>query len=238
MKRALQVSFLLNLALIGFVILRLHWQEISQRVTPGSSAPQPIQQLTVRSNSMTSMDIAPFRWDQLWTQKEYAIYVANLRAIGCPETTVRDIVIGDVARVFARKRTEQQSDAAGTGPWSTGAESKLISKLLGDVTSAQTYAADRPKRRIRQVAPQPPSMPLVLQSVDLDSIGLQPDQKAVVDRLRQQFIDEVGGPNQDPNDPAYIQRWQAAQPEIDNMLEGMIGINAYGKYELQARLNQ
>src|SRR2546426_2113445 len=35
-----------------------------------------------------------FRWRQLETE-DYRAYIARLRAIGCPEQTIRDIVIAD-----------------------------------------------------------------------------------------------------------------------------------------------
>jgi len=42
----------------------------------------------------------PFDWAQL-ESTDYQDYVANLRAIGCPEPTVRDIIIADVNDLFA-----------------------------------------------------------------------------------------------------------------------------------------
>jgi len=48
---------------------------------------------------------APFHWAQL-ESSDYRIYLANLRGIGCPESTVRDIVIADVNELFnARVKT-------------------------------------------------------------------------------------------------------------------------------------
>jgi hypothetical protein len=48
-------------------------------------------------------------------------------------------------------------------------------------------------------------------------------------------VDEIGGPNQDPNDPAYRERWQNAQPEMDNLLQGILGATAFEKYLLAAQ---
>ena len=56
----------------------------------------------------------------------------------------------------------------------------------------------------------------------------------MVDNLRQKFIEDVGGPNQDPNDPAYAQRWQASQPQADLDLRGMVGIRAWEAYQMAA----
>jgi len=42
----------------------------------------------------------PFHWAQL-ESADYRVYLANLRAIGCPEATVRDILIADVNDLFS-----------------------------------------------------------------------------------------------------------------------------------------
>ncbi|MCS7090752.1 MAG: LysM peptidoglycan-binding domain-containing protein [Verrucomicrobiota bacterium] len=44
-----------------------------------------------------------FHWSEI-ESPDYAIYVANLRAIGCPEQTIRDIIVADVNALFARRR--------------------------------------------------------------------------------------------------------------------------------------
>lgn len=43
-----------------------------------------------------------FRWAQLESE-DYRAYIARLRAIGCPEQTIRDIVIADVDKLLAPK---------------------------------------------------------------------------------------------------------------------------------------
>src|SRR6516225_2853916 len=46
-----------------------------------------------------------FRWASL-ESSDYPTYIANLRAIGCPEQTIRDIISADVKSLYARKREE------------------------------------------------------------------------------------------------------------------------------------
>jgi len=74
----------------------------------------------------------------------------------------------------------------------------------------------------------------VLQKVDLDALGLNEEQKQVITRIQQQFIDEVGGPNQDPGDPAYLERWKKAQPGSDDMLKALLGVTIFENYQLAA----
>jgi hypothetical protein len=44
-----------------------------------------------------------FHWSEVESD-DYATYIENLRAVGCPESTIRDIIIADVDQFYARKR--------------------------------------------------------------------------------------------------------------------------------------
>ncbi|HWX21556.1 MAG TPA: LysM peptidoglycan-binding domain-containing protein [Candidatus Binatia bacterium] len=46
-----------------------------------------------------------FSWQEI-ESPDYQVYIANLRDIGCPEQTIRDIIIADVNGLYARKRAE------------------------------------------------------------------------------------------------------------------------------------
>ena len=47
-----------------------------------------------------------FTWQEV-ESPDYPTYVANLRDIGCPEQTVRDIIIADINALYARKRANE-----------------------------------------------------------------------------------------------------------------------------------
>src|SRR5260221_3976883 len=46
-----------------------------------------------------------FHW-RLVESDDYEKYINNLRAIGCPETTIRDIIVADVKKLYAAKCAE------------------------------------------------------------------------------------------------------------------------------------
>lgn len=71
-----------------------------------------------------------FRWSELLPAKDYRRYIANLRAIGCPEATIEDIVRGDTGRAFAWERNQLGLDGSGAGPWSRAQERQLVASLL------------------------------------------------------------------------------------------------------------
>ena len=64
-----------------------------------------------------------------------------------------------------------------------------------------------------------------------DAVKLENDQLQAITELRQSFLEKIGGPNADPNSPAYRDCWQKAQPEIDEALAGAIGRKAFLEYE-------
>jgi hypothetical protein len=72
----------------------------------------------------------------------------------------------------------------------------------------------------------------VFQNVNADAMGLSDSQKAAIQQLQQQFVKDIGGPNQDPNNPAYLAKWQQAQFQSDTMLEYQVGYNPYMQYWL------
>jgi hypothetical protein len=51
-------------------------------------------------------------------------------------------------------------------------------------------------------------MPLVFQPVDSNAFKITPNEKEILDRLQQNFLDEIGGADQDPNAPQYLERWK------------------------------
>jgi hypothetical protein len=79
-------------------------------------------------------------------------------------------------------------------------------------------------------------MPVVLQEADLSLLRLNTGQLQAIANLRQEFVRGVGGPNQDPSDPAYRNRWQEMQPEMDDLLKGMLGAEDYQNYQIAARI--
>lgn len=96
---------------------------------------------------------------------------------------------------------------------------------------AQT-ALPVPASDVNPMLPPPAlvSYPLVYQPVDSVAVNLTESQAQVVNNLRQEFVNNIGGTNQNPDDPAYLQRFLQAQGQSDAMLEAYIGYNAYMQY--------
>ncbi len=105
----------------------------------------------------------PFSWHEL-ESTDYNIYIANLRDVGCPEQTIREIIISDVNTFFARRRalelvtSDQQWWRTTPDPQVVSAASQkaqalederraLLTKLLGITwESADMVGIPRPSR--------------------------------------------------------------------------------------------
>jgi hypothetical protein len=252
MNVRLKISLAANVMLLGGLI----FSRVANH-PPGVAAPSvavapvtppPLPGHPVAAPVAARVEPAPFRWQQL-EAKDYHRYVKNLRDIGCPETSVRAIVTADVAAVYDRRRRtlERELSALADGSWSNrlaGAgsettwrtelaaipdeEPRLIADLLGLPAAAKPVetvpAADEPSPGV--------ALPLVFQEIDPAALKLSADDQQTLENLRQNFIKEIGGTNQNLEDPAYLARWQAAQPKYDSLLQGMLGNEVYNQFQM------
>jgi len=251
MKTALRLSISLN----GCLVVLLVFLALKGRAPV--AAPEPAGELAATT---AGAEPKPFHWSQL-ESSDYRTYIANLRSIGCPEQTVHDIITADVGSLFASTRQPWEAELRSLSNDPPGAhsdsrpaveaellrlryqETRLLAALLdpqaGDArgpaeTVAEVPAASKPSRQSSSQADAAVSMPLVFQDVDLAALKLDSGQRQAIEDLRQRFVEQLGGPNQDPTEPAYQERWQQAQPENDGLLRGLIGVRAWQDYQLAA----
>jgi LysM repeat protein len=62
----------------------------------------------IRTNTILRRQL--FSWREV-ESPDFATYIANLRGIGCPEQTIRDIIIADVNQLYSRKRALELTTA-------------------------------------------------------------------------------------------------------------------------------
>src|SRR5437016_1624793 len=99
------VSIGVNLALV------VAWLISATHSTPTRSAPAAAMEAANDPNrARTVVRRQFFSWREL-ESRDYPTYIANLRDIGCPEQTIRDIIIADVNALFAQKRATEMVTA-------------------------------------------------------------------------------------------------------------------------------
>ena len=88
--------------------------QVESRVATGvetTAKPTPGDKLVPKATTAEPAAAAPvassqkFDW-RLVESEDYRKYIANLRAIGCPEETIRDIITADVNKLYESKRKE------------------------------------------------------------------------------------------------------------------------------------
>lgn len=100
------VSLLANLALAAWLV----WpsRSTAAAVSAGSTNPTPPPAAPVQpgaTQSETARTVAsnappPFLWSAI-ESADYRQYIANLRAVGCPEATIRDLIAADLGALYA-----------------------------------------------------------------------------------------------------------------------------------------
>ena len=69
---------------------------------------------------------------------------------------------------------------------------------------------------------------------DTSGLNLNPVQQQEIANLQQNFVDAIGGENQNPSDPAYLNRWETAQSQIDQEFKVKFGWQAFVQQQLVA----
>jgi hypothetical protein len=128
MNRVLTFSLLANLALAAWIGFRLVRPNPAPAVTASQTSaiePKsgPRRFTRVHASAATSVatkDVVDrFNWGNL-ESSDYKTYMANLRAAGCPEETVRDIILADVDRLFAPRLAALRPKQEEFEFWKTG----------------------------------------------------------------------------------------------------------------------
>jgi hypothetical protein len=239
MKMPLRVSIVLNAILLAALGAALAYRP-KPPATEVAPPPNPAPEVAVAAP-------APFHWSQLESSNGYRAYVANLRAIGCPESTIRAIVTADFETAAKSMQRKTEAGVPNANRFTPEAMKQTIASVLGEtnLSTGMVETSVAPSAVAGNTTSQPAALqstaqsatrapyPVVLQNAVLNDPNLTEAQKAAVRQMQQQFVDAVGGPNQDPSDPNYAARWHTAQQDADEALRAQLGNQAYLTYKMQ-----
>lgn len=104
-RTILLVSIVLNVALGVALITWLITapKNIPRVVRPINSAALSTNNIRILKTNVLVLRPRTFTWQEV-ESPDYAVYVENLRALGMPDATVRDIIVADVDQIFAARR--------------------------------------------------------------------------------------------------------------------------------------
>lgn len=123
-RRLIQCLAAVILVLLGVIAYGAYWLGGGSSERPAATAllTNTVKQIAV--HKVTSTNVFNTVLNRLhWASIEstnYTTYINNLRNIGCPEETIRDIIITDIAKLFAKRRAALRAQVQPFKFWQTG----------------------------------------------------------------------------------------------------------------------
>ena len=160
----LVASLIANLALAAILLRRTPPGPSDPAAPPPASsptlpsrAPKTAQVPNPDSHAVTPTAPRRFTWEQV-ESADYREYIQNLRAIGCPEETIRDIILADVGKLYDAKRKQARGGPKKFEYWKAG--NPLVAMLGDPETTKKMTALEEEKAKV------------------LRDLGIQPDAKS------------------------------------------------------------
>lgn len=108
-----------------------------QAPAAGESAPAQSTTSLEMASVVTNTVVREISWQQV-ESPDYRQYIANLRAIGCPEETIRDIINADVNKLYDEKKKLARGAPKKFEYWKAG---NPLAGIMGDPESLQKMRA-------------------------------------------------------------------------------------------------
>jgi LysM repeat protein len=229
---------ILGLSLVANLLLTLGWFWSGRAKHP---APAP-NAATTNSLNTTNVRTAVivrrqfFSWQELESQ-DYPTYIKNLREIGCPEQTIRDIIIADVTEMLRARRLEQTPKSKPNPKWWTNhrenededAEARAANKMWAERGAIlEQLLGPGWAIRGRPVIPQTNSFQnLVIATMETNPLlqGLPAEKKQVVADLLSRAQPGGGSEVQASGSTWNPQPAAAAQKEVWGKLSELLTVS-------------
>ncbi|MGE3311653.1 MAG: hypothetical protein AB7O66_16930, partial [Limisphaerales bacterium] len=196
------------------------------------AAPEPA--LAASPAVITQATGRKFNWEQV-ESADYRQYIQNLRSIGCPDETIRDIILADVNKLYEAKRKAIRTGTRKFEYWKPG---NPMASMLGDPeTLRQMRALEEEKLKVlTDLGIQPDSMNQMMAVTggnSMDSMfDFLPESKRVeVARLMTEQQQKMAESMKDgAPDPSDIMRMQQA---TEDSLRATLTPEEFKDYQLR-----
>ena len=183
----------------------------------------------------TNAPAKKFDW-RMVESADYKKYIANLRAIGCPEETIRDIIVADVNKLFAARRRELTASTNKFVYWK--ADRNFYAALRSPERLEKLQALDKEKRELLiellGVAPEePPNLFANFNPFENVMDFLSDDKQSQVMDIMIKFegkMMKLYGDNQP--DAEDMRKMQQLQKDMEAELQGVMTPEEYRQYQL------
>lgn len=161
----LGISLLGNVAL-GIYALRSPSQPDAKEPSVAAASPSTNRSVkgqisNAKSSTQTNTVVRNFNWESV-ESADYREYIENLRSVGCPEETIRDIIIADVTKLYDQKKKAVRGESKKYEYWKSG----FAFMGVGDSeTMEQIEALDEERNQV------------------LRSLGIEPDFRAMAAQM-------------------------------------------------------
>jgi hypothetical protein len=152
MKRALMIAVSAIVAAGALIVWQNHAINELRRENARAQQEQPRTErepagdgnLALRAEGLPRPATEPFNWRTVESE-DYRRYIANLRAIGCPEQTIRDIIVADVNALFAERAKRLRALTNRVEYWKGG---NLAARVLDGEAVRQRRELDKEKESL------------------------------------------------------------------------------------------
>lgn len=241
-RSILTVSILANVGLLVAVFLLARSPEEpadnSPIKEPSASPPSRTKVETVHvTNAVPAKAGNPFDW-QTVESEDYRKYIANLRSIGCPEETIRDIIIADVEKLFAARKKEGRKNKPPFEYWKTG---NMFAAMMNKESMQASQDMNKEKRDLLKLLlgddlPLKATMasPIDPNEMMNSALGFLDEDKQVkvieaVQSLSIEMAEAFGGGIPDKED---IKKFMEKQKEMERKLAAMMTPEEFDLYQL------
>ncbi len=230
LKAILAVSILANVLLGALALRSSAPTPVVEKIepAPAPSAPKPkVIQQTV-TNTVTKR----ITWEMV-ESGDYKEYIANLRSIGCPEETIRDIIIADVNKLYDKKKKEARGTPKkfeywkGGNPFAGVMDTELMQKLrvLDEEKNAVLRALG-----ITPDAKTEMAQAMVMNPLETALDFLSDEKKSRVVKLMTDMQSKMMEASKDGNDPEAMGK---AMKDMETALKGVLTPQEYLDYQLR-----
>jgi hypothetical protein len=154
-RHASLILMAINLGLVGTILYLVYALRFSPsmanapirtKVITNTVTQIAVRKINATNNLLASIGSRLINWRAL-ESTNYVTYIENLRTFGCPEETIRDIIITDIAKVYARRRAELRNQLQPYRFWQT------TDPLTGGLASSpelqqQFYLLEKDQRQL------------------------------------------------------------------------------------------
>lgn len=252
--RTLILSLAFNLLLMAALMVTQLTSKAPAPRLPAAAAktPVPAPKQAARQSKLLVKEARPaaFHWAQL-DAPDFSTFVKNLRAIGCPEATIRDIISGELREIQQREQQQlaqspqrRAAGGAGSTPRLMQAEferlqqeqERQLAAVLGPAATASPEAMAATHSPVAANNASTATGPAAANSkiaevaqtpaaflVKNSTLEPTPTQAAAIDQMKNDFSNAVQASGQNPSSPEYRLRWNQAQIDSNEQFSSLFG---------------